>query len=46
MPSRREDLLKLKFDMIYRGIKRDTAETRFQQIVSVVPVTINPVSTK
>lgn len=36
---RREELLKLKFDMIYRGIKRDDAESRFQQIVSVsVPV--------
>lgn len=37
MPERREELLKLKFDMIYRGITREVAEPRFQQIVSVVP---------
>lgn len=35
MPERREELLKLKFDMVYRGMKRDVAEPKFQQIVSV-----------
>jgi hypothetical protein len=34
---RREELLKLKFDIVYRGIARDVAEERFRQIVSVTP---------
>jgi hypothetical protein len=34
---RRDELLKLKLDMVYRGVKRETAEPRFQQIVSVIP---------
>ena len=31
---RRSELLKLKFDMIYRGLAKDQAETRFNQIVN------------
>lgn len=43
---RREDLLKLKFDMVYRGVKRESAEPRFQQIVSVIPPTPIPAPQK
>lgn len=37
MPPRRTDLLKLKLDMVYRGLPKDKAETRFAEIVTPVP---------
>jgi hypothetical protein len=37
MPPRRTDLLKLKLDMVYRGLAKDKAETRFTEIVTPVP---------
>jgi len=39
--ERRGELLKLKFDMVYRGLSREAAEARFSQIVSVqTPVVV------
>lgn len=37
MPPRSTDLLKLKLDMVYRGLAKDKAETRFTEIVTPVP---------
>lgn len=37
MPPRSTDLLKLKLDMVYRGMPKDKAETRFTEIVTPVP---------
>lgn len=37
MPPRSTDLLKLKLDMVYRGLPKDKAETRFTEIVTPVP---------
>ena len=37
MPPRRTDLLKLKLDMVYRGLPKDKAETRFTEIVTPAP---------
>jgi hypothetical protein len=34
---RREELLKLKFDMVYRGLAKDKAEEKFNAIVAPVP---------
>jgi hypothetical protein len=44
--TKRLELLKLKFDMIYRGLKRENAEPRFTQIVSVTPTSVSVASTK
>ena len=35
--TRRADLLKLKFEMAYRGMPKDKAEARFTEIVAPVP---------
>lgn len=32
--TRRADLLKLKFEMTYRGLPKDKAEARFTEIVA------------
>ena len=34
---RRADLLKLKFEMVYRGLPKDKAEARFNEIVFPPP---------
>jgi hypothetical protein len=39
---RRDDLLKLKLDMVYRGMAKDKAEARFTEIVA--PLTAPPPS--
>jgi hypothetical protein len=35
---RRDELLKLKFDMVYRGMAKDKSEEKFNAIVAPVPV--------
>lgn len=35
--SRRAELLKLKFEMVYRGMPKDKAETRFNEITMPPP---------
>jgi hypothetical protein len=37
-PSRRSILLKLKMDMVYRGIEPAKAEARFNENVSLPPI--------
>ena len=37
MPSKLEGLLRIKFDMVYRGQSRGTAEPRFVENVSPAP---------
>jgi hypothetical protein len=46
MPPRRTDLLKLKLDMVYRGLPKDKAETRFTEIVTPVPAPTKTNSTE
>ena len=38
MPSKLEGLLRIKFDMVYRGQSRTTAEPRFVENVSPAPI--------
>jgi hypothetical protein len=44
--ERRDELLKLKLDMVYRGVNRETAEARFTQIVSVQTPVVTSATTK
>jgi hypothetical protein len=42
MPSKLEGLLRIKFDMVYRGQSRGTAEPRFMENVSPQPQVSQP----
>jgi len=42
MPSKLEGLLRIKFDMVYRGQSRGTAEPRFMENVSPAPIAPPP----
>lgn len=43
---RRADLLKLKFEMTYRGLPKDKAEAKFNEIVFPPPPPVAPAPAK